>query len=113
VLTVTITDEQWEKILPLLRAHPNVYVGKEQECRRFLSAVLWIARSGAQWRQLPAEYGYWNTIYRRFTRWAQQGVFDHLHQAFGEDPDIHHVLVNPAFVNAYIFAAWVPKRRGR
>ena len=55
-------------MLPILRAHPNAYVGQEQECRRFLSAVLWMARSGAQWRLLPKEYGYWNTFYRRFAR---------------------------------------------
>jgi transposase len=65
MLSVTLSDEQWQKMLPILRSHPNVYVGQEHECQRFLSAVLWLARSGAQWRLLPTEDGYWNAIYRR------------------------------------------------
>jgi len=71
MLTVSLDDEQWQKILPVLRSHPNIYVGPEGECRRFLSAVLWIARSGAQWRLLPGEYGHWNAVYRRFNRWSE------------------------------------------
>src|SRR5215212_8759076 len=83
MLPLTLSDEQWRKMLPILRAHPNAYVGREHECHRFLSAVLWMARSGAQWRLLPREYGYWNTIYRRFARWSEQGIFHELHQALG------------------------------
>jgi transposase len=53
MLPLTLSDEQWQKMLPILRSHPNAYVGLEHQCRRFLSAVLWITRSGAQWRLLP------------------------------------------------------------
>ena len=66
MLTVTLSDEHWQKILPFLRSHPNAYVGQEPDCRKFLEAVLWITRSGAQWRLLPAEYGDWNAVYKRF-----------------------------------------------
>ncbi len=57
MLTVTFTDEQWQKILPVLLSCPNVYVGQAEECRKFFAAVLWGARAGAQWRLLPEEYG--------------------------------------------------------
>jgi putative transposase len=67
MLTVTFPDEQWQKILPCLRSHPNAYVGPGQDCRKFLEAVLWITRSGARWRLLPREYGDWNTVYKRFS----------------------------------------------
>src|SRR5947199_1604596 len=80
MLPLTLSDEQWQKMLPILRSHPNAYVGQERECRCFLSAVLWISRSGAQWRLLPKEYGDWNAVYKRFSRWAQAGVFEQLHQ---------------------------------
>ena len=60
---VTIPPEQWSKILGFLRECPNVYVGDEGSCKLFVEAVLWITRTGAQWRMLPAQYGKWNSIY--------------------------------------------------
>jgi transposase len=110
MLPVTLSQEQWQKMLPVLRAHPNVYVGQEQACRRFLSAVLWITRSGAQWRLLPKEYGYWNAIYRRFARWSAQGVFEDLHQAFVGDADLEHLLIDSTIIRAHPCAAGARKK---
>jgi transposase len=110
MLPVTLTDEQWQKMLPILRTHPNAYVGQEDECRRFLSAVLWMARSGAQWRLLPTQYGYWNTVYRRFARWSEQGVFEHLHQALSDDADLEHLLIDSTIIRAHPCAAGASKK---
>ena len=78
-----ITDAAWQRILPFLRDCPNVYVGDHPEtCRRFLSAVVWITKEGATWRALPSAYGHWNSIYRRFGRWCDAGVFQALHEHF-------------------------------
>jgi transposase len=110
MLPVTLSDEQWEKMLPILRSHPNVYVGQEHECRSFLSAVLWMARSGAQWRLLPEQYGYWNAVYRRFTRWTEQGVFHDMHQAFAGDADLEHLLIDSTIIRAHPCAAGARKK---
>jgi len=110
MLPVTLSDEQWKKMLPILRAHPNADVGSEQECRRFLSAVLWMARSGAQWRLLPKEYGYWNTVYRRFARWSEQSIFHELHQALADDAHLEHLLIDSTIIRAHPCAAGAPKK---
>ena len=55
--SVKLSPEQWAKILDFLRGCAGLYVGQEAECQRFIEGVLWMSRSGAQWRLLPAEYG--------------------------------------------------------
>ena len=83
-----VIDAAWRSLLPFLRSYPNVYVGNPEDCKRFLSAVLWITREGASWRALPEVYGYWNTIYRRFGRWCDTGVFEALHEHFHDAGEI-------------------------
>ena len=46
--------------------------------RLFVEAVLWLARTGAPWRDLPALFGNWNNAFIRFSRWSKSGVWDRL-----------------------------------
>ena len=108
-MKVTFSDEQWRKILPFLKTCPNIYIGQENECRQFLEAVLWIARSGAQWRLLPDSYGNWNTIYKRFARWSQQNVFEKLFEFCASDRDLEHLLIDSTIVRAHASAAGAQK----
>ena len=71
--TAKLSDKRWTKIVSFLRDDPRAYVGDEEECRRFVEAVIWIDRSGAQWRFLPEKYGNWNSVYKRFARGAPAG----------------------------------------
>jgi transposase len=108
--TVKLTNEQWEKMLPFLRSCEQVYVGDEAECRRFLEAVLWITRSGAQWRLLPNAYGNWNTIYKRFARWSERAIFTQLHQHFVDEPDLQDLILDSTIVRAHPAAAGAQKK---
>ncbi len=108
-MKVTLTDEQWQKILPFLQTCPNIYIGQENECREFLEAVLWIARSGAQWRLLPADYGNWNTVYKRFARWSAANVFEKLFEFCASDCDLEHLLIDSTIVRAHASAAGAQK----
>jgi transposase len=55
--------------------------------RLFLEAVLWMARAGAPWRDLPNQFGNWNSTFKRFRRWAKKGVFESLFKVLSGDPD--------------------------
>ena len=106
-----ISDTAWQSILPFLRAYPNIYVGSPETCKRFLSALLWITKEGASWRALPKVYGYWNTIYRRFGRWCDAGVFESLHEHFHEAGELSAILVDSTIVRVHSCAAGAPKKK--
>ena len=106
-----ISDAAWNSLLPFLKAFPNVYVGNPETCRRFLSAVVRIAKEGASWRALPKVYGYWNTIYRRFGRWCDAGVFEALHEHFHDAGELSALLVDSTIVRAHSCAAGAPKKK--
>ena len=109
---VRLTDDQWTNIRDFLRQDPNAYVGNEADCRRFVEAVKWISRSGAQWRLLPAEFGNWNSVYKRFARWCDHGVWERLLEHFADDPDRENGMVDSTIVRAHASAAGATKKRG-
>ena len=111
-MKITLTNQQWQKILPVLNSCPNIYIGNHYKCRKFLSAVLWIARSsGAQWRLLPTEYGDWNAVYKRFARWSKAGVFEKLFEFFAADADFENIMIDSTVVRAHPCAAGAQKKR--
>ena len=62
------SDDEWQRVWACIREHPGIYVRQEAATRAFIEAVLWMARAGAPWRLLPAEFGPWNSVYKRFAR---------------------------------------------
>jgi len=112
-MQVKLTDDQWQKILPVLKScAPEIRLGAGRELRRFLEAVLWITRSGAQWRLLPKQYGKWNSVYRRFDRWSQLGIFEKLFEHFSSDRDLEHLLIDSTIVRAHACASGAQKNTG-
>ena len=110
--TVELSDNEWRKILGFLNSRSDIYVGQEGDCRLFIEAVLWISRSGAQWRLLPPVYGKWNSVYKRFVRWCEKGLWQRMHEHFADDPDLESIMIDSSVVRAHPCAAGAPQKRG-
>jgi transposase len=73
-----VSDAAGAIIAPLLPSETGCWGRPSQDNRRFFNGMMWIMRTGAPWRYLPADYGKWNSIYVRFRRWEEAGVWDGL-----------------------------------
>jgi transposase len=100
-----ISDEEWRVIYPILIAHREVRLASEVKCRTFLTAVLWVLRSGSQWRLLPREQSRWNSVFKRFSRWGRRGVFEALHMGCAQYPDLQSVFIDSTIIRAHPCAA--------
>ncbi len=99
-----LTDEQWrgiEDLLPGKRGDPG-RAGKDN--RLFVNAVLYVARTGIPWRDLPERFGRWNTLWRRFDRWCAAGVWARLSTAL-DDADLEELHLDSTSIKTQQSAA--------
>ena len=99
-----ISDADWERIKDLLPGRPGLHGGVAADNRRFVNAVLWVARTGAPWRDLPERLGRWNSVWRRFDRWAAKGIWDRVMAAL-RDEDLEWLVLDSTTVRAHPCAA--------
>jgi len=108
-----LRNDQWQRIEKLLPGKVTDPGRTGADNRLFVEAVLWIARTGAPWRDLPPEFGPWNSAYKRFARWSDKGVW---HRVFGElakDVDFQNVFLDSTIVRAHQHAAGAGKKTAR
>ena len=79
-----LTDAQWAKMEPHCLGKPSDPGRSGKDNRLFLEAVLWIARTGSPWRDLPPFFGKWNTVFKRYSDWVKAGVFQRLFEAVSD-----------------------------
>ena len=105
-----LRDDQWEKIEHLLPGREETVGVTAKDNRLFVEAVLWIARTGSPWRDLPAEFGLWNSNYQRFARWSRLGVWHRLFAHLAGDADFEEVFIDSTIVRAHQHAAVAAKK---
>ena len=66
-----------------------------------MEAVLWIARTGSPWRDLPPAFGKWNTIFKRFRDWVKADVFKRMFDAVSDEPDMEYAMVDATIVRVH------------
>ena len=101
-----IPDADWGRVRALLSRRP----GPVALDRLFLDAVLWVAKTGAPWRDLPDRFGPWNSARRRSDRWARRGVWAGLFAAL-QDPDLEWLVLDSTVIRAHPCAAGAKKSR--
>jgi transposase len=87
-LWMDLTDIQWQQIkrfIPGDPVRPDRRGRPWSDQRQVLNGILWILRTGAPWKDLPARYGAYQTVHRRFTRWRKQGIIKTVLQGLAED----------------------------
>ena len=100
-----LTDAQWWRIQHLVPGKEGDKGRHGADNRLFVDAVLWIARAGAPWRDLPPAFGRWNSVFQRFRRWAKKGVWERIFNALMESPDFEYLIIDSTIVRAHQHAA--------
>jgi len=100
-----LKDRQWERMQPHLPGKPSDPGRTGANNRLFVEAVLWLARTGVPWRDLPDCFGHWNSVFVRFSRWSKDGVWDRLFTAMADDPDFEYIMIDATIVRAHQHAA--------
>ena len=97
---LTLSDAQWAKIAPYC-AGKETDVGRTAVNNRlFIEAVLWIVRTGSPWRDLPPEFGNWNSVYKRYRRWVKSDRFSKLFNALN-DSDLEYAMIDGTIVKVH------------
>ena len=96
-----ISDELWAKIEPLFPDSNGKRGRPAGDNRRFFNAVLWITRSGAPWRDLPPDYGHWNSVFVRFRRLAKAGFWTNLAKLFTNCPDFEWIMIDASHIKVH------------
>ena len=86
---------------PLLPGKVSDPGATARDNRLFLEAVLWRVRTGAQWRDLPGDFGHWNSVFQRFRRWVKGGVFERVFGCLSDEPDFEYAPVDGTIVTAH------------
>lgn len=108
-----LTDEMWAKIKPLLPLESGYWGRPSRSHREIIEGILWIFRTGAPWRDLPPEYGPWNSCYNRFSRWTAQGVWQTIWEALKDDVDNENYSIDGSSIKAHQDACRIKKKATR
>jgi putative transposase len=112
-----LTDDLWATLAPLV-AQAKRHRGGQRPVlsdRQFFEALLYLARTGVPWRDLPSEFGRWDAVYNRFRRWVSSGSLNMLFESMTAAPlvGVKRVLLDSTIVRAHQHAAGARRKKKR
>jgi len=105
-----LRDDQWDRIKDLLPGREETVGVTATDNRLFVEAVLYRYRTGIPWRDLPERFGDWKNVHRRFSRWAQSGVWRRVFQRLSVDADNEYAMIDSTIVRAHQHSAGAQKK---
>lgn len=96
-----LTDAQWAKMEPHCLGKATDPGRTGSDARLFLEAVLWIARTGSPWRDLPEIFGKWDTVFPRYRYWVKADVFKKIFDAVSDEPDMEYAMIDGTIVKVH------------
>lgn len=97
-----LTTEEWKRVRPLLPPEETGKRGRpRKDNRMMLNGMLWIARSGAQWMELPEAYGPWQSVYARFAKWRDDGTLENVAHVLSEDADMENLSIDSTCIKVH------------
>ena len=104
-----INDTDWERIKDAIPPE-NTGKGRPSKPNRvMLNGMLYRAKTGIPWRDLPERYGPWETVYSRFRLWIKNGVFQTLFDSLTADADMQDVSIDSTSCKAHQHSAGAKK----
>ena len=107
-----LTDEQWARLSVLMPGGCKGKRGPRTDNRLFMNAVLWMARAGARWRDLPERLGDHQIVKRRYYDRIERGVFTDIFNALGSEADLEWLSIDSTIVRAHQHAAGARRKKG-
>ncbi|ACI59615.1 transposase IS5 family protein (plasmid) [Rhizobium leguminosarum bv. trifolii WSM2304] len=104
-----LRNDQWERMSRHIIGDDRTRGSSGRDNRMFVEAVLWIVRTGSPWRDLPEVFGDWNSVFRRFSRWSQKGVWWRVFEAMSEDTDFEYLIVDSTIIRGASTRLWRKK----
>lgn len=105
-----LSDDEWNRIKNYFPIRTEKTRGRPYgDIRTIVNGIIWIARSGAPWRDLPERYGKWNTVYKCFAKWQEQGLFEKVFQALSADADLQDISIDSTSCKAHQHSAGAKK----
>ena len=105
-----LTENEWDRIKDMVPPERTGKPGRPSgDNLTALNGIMWVARSGAAWRDMPERYGSWSTVYDRFKRWSESGVIQAIFEALTVDADMQDLSIDSTAVDAHQHSAGAKK----
>lgn len=96
-----VSDDEWSRLKVDFEGEEQKRGRPRRDAREMLNAIMWIARSGAAWRDLPERYGAWQTAYKRFVQWQESGLLERVFHALSSDADYETLSIDSTYIKAH------------